>query len=219
MKEKFWALNNEQRNFIGNKYREKNRIVDKWYDSFYANNRFLSKYSKRSYENSLYRRKKRLKAYMKRYNIGDGAYIESGLLIKRQHFSFENLYIGEKVHIGKDVDIDYTGGLKIGNGVNILESVKILTHGHDFFGNYNSEELIAGSNRAFKTFLEIGDNVIIGARCLIMPGVKKIGENAIISAGAVVNSRVPSNCVVAGNPAKVIAKFDEEMRVYFDFKK
>jgi acetyltransferase-like isoleucine patch superfamily enzyme len=50
----------------------------------------------------------------------------------------------------------------------------------------------------------IGDNVWIGRRAIIFPGVT-IGEGSVISAGAVVTSDVPANTVVAGNPARRIA--------------
>jgi acetyltransferase-like isoleucine patch superfamily enzyme len=51
----------------------------------------------------------------------------------------------------------------------------------------------------------IGDNVWIGVRCLIFPGVR-IGEGSTVSAGSVVRSHVPPYTVVAGNPAKVVLR-------------
>ena len=49
----------------------------------------------------------------------------------------------------------------------------------------------------------IGNDVWIGARAIIMPGVK-IGDGAVIGASAVVTKDVPQNAVVGGVPAKVI---------------
>jgi len=49
----------------------------------------------------------------------------------------------------------------------------------------------------------IGNNVYIGAGAVIMNPVN-IGDNVIIGAGSVVTKDVPSNCIVAGNPAKII---------------
>lgn len=51
----------------------------------------------------------------------------------------------------------------------------------------------------------LGDNVTIGANAVIIGGVK-VGDNVIIGAGAVVVNDVPNNCVVAGNPAKIIKR-------------
>jgi serine acetyltransferase len=49
----------------------------------------------------------------------------------------------------------------------------------------------------------IGDNVSLGANVNIIGGIE-IGDNVVVGAGSVVVKDVPSNCVVAGNPAKII---------------
>ena len=49
----------------------------------------------------------------------------------------------------------------------------------------------------------IGDNVTIGCHACIIGGIR-IGNNVTIGAGSVVVRDVPDNCVVAGNPAKII---------------
>lgn len=54
----------------------------------------------------------------------------------------------------------------------------------------------------------IGDNVYIGAGAIIMNPVK-IGSNVIIGAGSVVIKDIPDNCIVAGNPAKIIRYLNE----------
>lgn len=52
----------------------------------------------------------------------------------------------------------------------------------------------------------VGKNCHIGCNTLILPDVE-IGDSCIVAAGAVVTKSVPSNCLVAGNPA-VIKKRD-----------
>jgi acetyltransferase-like isoleucine patch superfamily enzyme len=49
----------------------------------------------------------------------------------------------------------------------------------------------------------IGDNCFIGIRAFVMPGVR-IGNEVIVGSMSVVTKDVPSNCIVAGNPAKII---------------
>lgn len=49
----------------------------------------------------------------------------------------------------------------------------------------------------------IGKNCFIGAKSIILPGVK-IGDGSIVGSGSVVTKDVPSGCIVAGNPAKII---------------
>ena len=55
----------------------------------------------------------------------------------------------------------------------------------------------------------IGRDVWIGGNCTILPGVT-IGNNVVVAAGAVVTKDVPDNCVVAGVPAKVIRKLEDD---------
>ena len=58
--------------------------------------------------------------------------------------------------------------------------------------------------------LEIGHDVWIGANAIVLPGVSRIGDGAIIGAGSVVTKDVAPYEIVAGNPARPIRKrFDE----------
>lgn len=56
--------------------------------------------------------------------------------------------------------------------------------------------------------VKIGNNVFVGTGVIILCNTR-IGDNVIIGAGSVVSGDVPSNSVVAGNPAKVICSIDE----------
>ena len=49
----------------------------------------------------------------------------------------------------------------------------------------------------------IEDNVLVGARCIILKGVT-IGARSIIGSGSIVTKDIPSDCIAAGNPCKVI---------------
>lgn len=55
----------------------------------------------------------------------------------------------------------------------------------------------------------IGDDVWIGADCTILPCVT-IGNNVVVAAGAVVTMDVPSDCIVAGVPARIIRTQESE---------
>lgn len=57
--------------------------------------------------------------------------------------------------------------------------------------------------RRMKLDTRIGKNCFIGGRSIIMPGVQ-IGDSCIVGAGSVVTKSVPDNCIVAGNPARVL---------------
>lgn len=57
--------------------------------------------------------------------------------------------------------------------------------------------------RSLKAETHIGSYCFIGARSIIMPGVK-IGDQVIIGSGSVVTKDIPSNSIAVGNPARVI---------------
>jgi acetyltransferase-like isoleucine patch superfamily enzyme len=62
------------------------------------------------------------------------------------------------------------------------------------------------ANEALRSVpVEIGDDVFIGARAIILKGVK-IGAGAVVGAGSVVAKDVPARAIVAGNPARVVGK-------------
>ena len=63
-----------------------------------------------------------------------------------------------------------------------------------------------------KYYVEIGSDVWIGARAILVGGIR-IGHGAVIAAGSVVTKDVPDYAIVGGVPAKHIRyRFDESMR-------
>jgi virginiamycin A acetyltransferase len=54
--------------------------------------------------------------------------------------------------------------------------------------------------------LRIGHDVWLGARVIVLPGCREIGDGAVVSAGALVTKDVPPFTIVGGNPARVIRK-------------
>lgn len=55
--------------------------------------------------------------------------------------------------------------------------------------------------------VKIGDNVFIGMHSTILKGVT-IGDNVVIGANSLINKDVPDNCVVVGNPQRVVCDID-----------
>lgn len=96
------------------------------------------------------------------------------------------------------------GGLKIGHHVDIASEVMIWTSEHD---------IQSANMQTTEEKVEIGDFVFIGPRAIIMPGVK-IGEGAVIAAGAIVTKNVEPYSIVAGVPAKKIGERSKDATPY-----
>lgn len=197
---------------LGSENRDREMLLSSWYKKYFENWKFLNKYAAMKYETTPRLQKERNKAYCARYNMGKKCWVQYGVTIIAEHVSTEaKVKIGDNVLLARECDLDITGSLTIGNSVCVLEGVKILTHAHDVLHMFKDNKLIPYSNRAYRTDLSIGNNVMICARSIIMPGVKTIGDNVMISAGSVVTKPIPSNSVVAGNPAKVVYTLEPGM--------
>lgn len=89
--------------------------------------------------------------------------------------------------------------IKIGNGVAIAQQCKIIAYSHHYY------EGKAINESHYEADISIGNNVLIGAGAIILPGVT-IADGAIVGAGAVVNKDVDAYSIVGGVPAKFIKK-------------
>lgn len=101
--------------------------------------------------------------------------------------AYQSVQIGENCQIASGTLITDTDYHPVSAAIRELEVL-----GHPF-----DRDLVN------KKSVNIGNNVWIGWGCIILKGVT-IGENTIIGAGSVVTKSVPSNVLVAGNPAVVV---------------
>ena len=116
-----------------------------------------------------------------------------------QYVTFgEEFEIGDNSTIGFRSDI--YGPVKIGRNVMIGPELAIYTHNHKFSDPY--KPMIEQGYTDNKPVI-IEDNVWIGRRVLIMPGVI-IHTGAIVAAGSVVVKDVAPYSIVGGNPAKFL---------------
>lgn len=104
--------------------------------------------------------------------------------------------------IGRNVRISYKArfdknvnpkGIHIGDNTWILACATIFAH-----------DYCRGVGKKPKNMdVFIGRDCVIGINSIIMPGVK-VGNECVVGSGSVVTKNVPDNCIVAGNPAKII---------------
>ena len=86
---------------------------DEYVQYKYAERAFLSKYTSMRYERSPRLTHKRAEAYRERYHIPQSVIMQYGLMLMTEHYTIGKLKIGENCLLGRNVDIDYTGGLEL----------------------------------------------------------------------------------------------------------
>ncbi len=112
--------------------------------------------------------------------------------------------------------------IRMDSGVIMAEDIKFLSHAPIIIGQWSmigSETmLISGGHRKTdlaptSSSIELGKGVFVGARVLILEGVK-IGDHAMIGAGAVVTRSIPPLAIAVGSPARVIAYRKKPNRIW-----
>ena len=83
----------------------------------------------------------------------------------------------------------------------IIGDFTLVSRGSIILSHHHHERTASNNPVLCKTI--IGSNTFIGVNSIILPGTK-VGDEVIVGAGSVVTKDVPSNCIVAGNPARVI---------------
>lgn len=118
-------------------------------------------------------------------------------IVRKAKFS-PGISIGDNSGIG--ISCEVSGPVTIGNDVMMGPEVVIYTRNHK-----TDRTDIPMNQQGFNEYQEvvIGNDVWIGRRVIILPGVT-IGDGSIIGAGAVVTKDIPPYSVAGGVPAKVI---------------
>ena len=132
-----------------------------------------------------------------RVEIGHEAFIDRNSVVGGGSCFDQCAYLiaGDWLHMGLNSQINIARGVKIGNEFGCGIETKIFTHGA-YLDSYSLGAPVQWSG------VEIGDNVWL-PNAWVNPGVV-IGSNVIVAARSLIRKSLPSNCLAAGNPAKVI---------------
>lgn len=140
--------------------------------------------------------------------IGDNTTIQANCILgcwdKYAEDTFNpSLIIGNDCNIGEYTHISAINSIEIGDGLLTGRFVYIGDNSH---GGLSEEEAnIPPVKRKLQSKgpIVIGKNVWIGDKVTILSGVT-VGDNVIVAANSVVTKDIPSNCIIAGVPAKII---------------
>lgn len=144
--------------------------------------------------------------------IGSGTTIQSycilGCWIKYAGETFTpSIKIGDNCNIGEHTHITSINKITIGNGLLTGRYVYIGDNSHGGLSIEEANTPPIKRKLQSKGEVVIGNNVWIGDKATILAGVH-IGDNVIIGANSVVTKDIPSNCMAAGMPAKVIKQVE-----------
>lgn len=128
---------------------------------------------------------------------GTGSYIEPSI-------SFD---YGFNIHVGKNFYANFNSifldicPITIGDNCMFGPNVQLYAATHPLHPVKRNSGLEYGKP------ITIGDNVWLGGGVVITPGVT-LGDNVVVAAGSVVTKSFPDNCVIGGNPAKIIKEIE-----------
>ena len=125
-------------------------------------------------------------------SVGKGINIERGATFAA------SVTIGDDSGIGKDCELH--GEVHIGNHVMMAAECVFYTRNHE---TSRLDVPMIKQGETEPKAIYVGDDVWLGRRVMVMPGVH-IGEHSIIAAGAVVTKDVPPYSIMGGVPARVV---------------
>ena len=135
-----------------------------------------------------------------------------GNLLGINHRSIIVAREGARIKIGNNVGISGSTiyslkSIVIEDYVNIGANCKLIDH--DFHPLEPIARMQDKREMIRKSTIHIKKNVFIGTDSIILQGTV-IGENSIIGAKSVVKGNFPDNCIIAGNPAKIVRYLTKE---------
>jgi acetyltransferase-like isoleucine patch superfamily enzyme len=150
------------------------------------------------------------------FRLGKCSVILDNCIINCQDFiADEYLFMSNNVEIGRGGCQNSDAIVTIGKGVGIFENAIINPNSPITIGDYTGigAEVMLWSHGSWLDITQgypadfgpitIGSNVWLPARCIMLPNTS-IGNDTVIGIGSIINKPIPSNCMAAGVPCKVL---------------
>lgn len=170
--------------------------------------------------------------------LGDKSFIDSPLKLS----GCRNIHIGNAVSIykgarievvEKHIDTTFSPNLTIGDNTSFEQDAHIICASKILIGHdctISARVFITNVDHSYNTInqkvllqkyevkdVEIGNYCFLGMDVKIFPGVH-LGDNVIIGANSIVMSDIPAYCVAVGTPAKVIKRYDFDLKQWIPDK-
>jgi acetyltransferase-like isoleucine patch superfamily enzyme len=140
-------------------------------------------------------------------DVSIGAFAEIVVHRHTRHSAVEGLLeLGDGAVLSASVNVRAAGGaIRIGKHSAIAQMSILVAANHLILPG---EPRLRSAWDETRCGVTVGDNVWVGALCVLLPGTV-IGDNAVIGAGSVVRGEVPAGELWAGAPARFIRRIED----------
>ena len=131
------------------------------------------------------------------FRAGPRSALYHGAYILNTHGQFT---LGHDSHLGAGCYVNvHRGCVTIGDNVAIGPGTKIIAYSN----HYRAGSLVSGER--ITADVVIGNNVFLGADCVLLPGAT-IADNVVVGAGSVVKGALQPDAIYAGTPARLLRR-------------
>ncbi len=134
--------------------------------------------------------------------VGPYASVTAGIAEGQEILSDPVVKIGARCLIGRGSHIVGHWHIELGDDIQTGPYVYITDQNH----SYLDPDQPIGGQVPIEAAVSIGSGSWLGANAVVLPGAT-IGEHVVVAAGAVVRGEIPSHCVVAGVPARIVRRY------------
>lgn len=133
----------------------------------------------------------------------------------------KRIILGDNIQMNDYVHICALDRVEIGDNCLFASHVYISDNSHGRYegGVNDSSPDVAPDHREYTIApVKIGRNCWLGEGVIVMPGVT-IGDGCVIGAHSIVNKDIPAACIAVGSPARVVKKYDFDIKCWIKIQK